>query len=215
MKIILIILAILITTSSKSFSLTYKKLETPMQVKWQDGSVGGKAMQEGFFGGENDFPNCKKLNHKIETGSLLRQGLTIFYRPDGKINSSENGLFDCKLNKGSITLVLDEGIGEMVDQTTIAFKKENSNNHFYVYKKYTNEWLYWVRNVDAAYSTEFNSNFQSRPATQEEIKHAEKLLTIYKNLDVASPAAKKYSSINNEVNQTQNQIYNKRGISKS
>lgn len=220
MKIILIILAILITTSSKSFSLTYKKLENVRGIAWTDGSQGGKAVDEGFFGAINNFPNCIKLKKYateadlawINSNIYLRQGLRVYYKPDGSIFSSDNGLYDCKLTAGKITFSLDEGISEQPEGALVFFKKENSSNHYYNYIKKDNAWSYVIRNMDAGKASELNANLKVRPATKEEIQHGEKLLQFYRNLDLSSPTAKKYLSINNindQLNQTQNKQTNK------
>jgi hypothetical protein len=204
MRNLLIIITILLITSSKAFSLTFKKLEK--YASFHSGYANG----EGFYGFLDDFPNCIKLKanfteieyQRITTGNNLRQGLNVFYYSDGTIHSSIYGLFDCKLYQGGVSIFLDEGISESPEQYQIYFKKENLNNHIYTYVIKHKEWRYTIRAIDSSgYAP--NSIGNIRAATQEEILHAEKLLKIYRNLDLSSPTSKIYSSLNEAVNQTE------------
>lgn len=213
MRNLLIIITILLITSSKAFPLTYKKYGEEFKHPWSDGIESGIRTSEGFYGLTlDDFPNCMKLKsyltenilQAIKGGVSVRQGLIVFYKSDGNIHTTDNGLRDCKLLNEVVRIGLDEGIVLNPNRTAIYFKKENSRNHIYVYEHQSRLWFYDTLNVDALGPSSSNANHIRRAATQEEILHAEKLLKIYRNLDVSSPSAKIYSSINDEVNKTQN-----------
>jgi hypothetical protein len=212
MKNLLIIIAILLTTSSNAFSLTYKKYGEEYKHPWSDGIESGIRTSEGFYGLTiDDFPNCIKLKsyltenilQAIKGGVQVRQGLIVYYKSDGNIYNTESGLRDCKLLNGVVGMGLDEGIIVNPNLNDIYFKKENSRNHVYVYEHQSKLWFYDTLNVDGLSASSSNANHIRRAATQEEILHAEKLLKIYRNLDLSSPTAKIYSSLNETINQTE------------
>lgn len=201
MRNLLIIITIMLITSSKAHSLTYKKLENlPTSQGWVN--------TEGFHGVTNDFPNCIKLKQYFpeldtklwQTGITLRQGLKVFFKPDGSISSTSNGLYDCKLVGGKIVESLDEGIAEFPEYFLVFFKKENFKLHSYYFDNKTKLWFYVIRPIDYAAA----ADYESRQTTREEDLHAEKLLKIYRNLDLSSPTAKVYSSLFEIINQTEN-----------
>lgn len=193
MKIILIILAILITTSSKSFSLEYGKTVNT-NITYEDGTK-GRAEVEGFFGeGDELFPNCKKMNVQFRS---LKQGLKVFYKQDGSIHSSENGLYDCSTYFGKITHVLVEGFTEGQGKIRIHYKRDNAIRYFYFFNDI---WHTGTDNVDVVLHNDPNSNYIQRPSTPEEINHAERLYKFYKEIDLSSPNAKKYNVINTSIN---------------
>jgi len=172
-----------------AFSYIYDKKTNP-KMHFSDGEI-GKGETEGFFVNANDAPNCKKFNINF---TLLRQGEQIAYRPNGKVSSIEKGLFDCRLSLDNKPLYgMWEGIIDQFEagERQIFFKNDTVNVHIYVQLK-NKEWIYVTRNVDTGFFNHPNANTFRRPATRNEIDHAEKLYTFYKNLDLSSRSAKIY-----------------------
>ena len=159
-------------------------------MHFSDGEI-GKGEAEGFFVSSYDAPNCKKFNINV---TLLRQGQQISYRRNGKVSSIEKGLFDCRLSLDNKPLyAMWEGIIDQfeVGERQIFFKNDAINVHIYAQLK-NKEWIYVTRNVDTAFFNHPNANTSRRPATKNEIEHAEKLYKFYKNLDLSSRSAKNY-----------------------
>ena len=182
-------LLLLIIFPDKAFSLTYDK-KVNKDIRQADGKTGGRSEGEGFWGNSSHTQNCKKFNFNYVA---LIQGQKIIYLSDGNLNEISKGLFDCMLdlnNKPAMGLV--EGIIEMPSQNNIQifFKNDGINRH--IYSKHNGTWTYWTRNIDAAFWNQPISNAKQRLATKEEIEHAEKLYTFYKNLDLSSRSAKIY-----------------------
>ena len=182
-------LLLLIIFPDKAFSLTYDK-KVNKDIRQVDGKTGGRSEGEGFWGNSSHAQNCKKFNFNY---LALIQGQKIIYLSDGNLNEISKGLFDCMLdlnNKPAMGLV--EGIIEMPSQNNIQifFKNDGINRH--IYSKHNGTWTYWTRNIDAAFWNQPISNAKQRLATKEEIEHAEKLYTFYKNLDLSSRSAKFY-----------------------
>lgn len=190
-KILLILFFLIqISVSEKSFSFEYYK-GVEIEFDNNDGRK-GKGEAEGFFARTNEFfPKCEILRTNL-TG--LRQGIKMFYGPDGKtIEGMEKGLFDCHIGRdGRIGHTLEEGINEGKGIIIVMYKTENKTK--YSYMKLNNVWF--SHQINADYSTPYdpNSNWKSRKSTVEEINHAEKLYIFYKNIDVSSPSAKNYGN---------------------
>jgi len=185
-----ILFSTLIFFPENSFSLTYdKKTQTRNVQSGGDGS-NVRAEIEGFFGNASNAPNCKKFNYNLRQ---IRQGLVVLYKNDTVV-SIEKGLFDCSLNsKNQPTYTMWEGLREEVTigETQIFFKHDSINKHVYVKDK-SGSWYYVTKNRDAVNWTQANANFTQRPATKDEIQHAEKLFIYFKNLDLSSRSAKIY-----------------------
>lgn len=210
MKIILTIFVILILLPTKAFSLTYDK-RVNTDIIFQDGTKGGKSETEGFWSDGNQFfPSCKRMNVNLFG---LRQGLRVFYKPDGSIHSSENGLYDCQVSFGRTAFGIVEGVAELPNFVTVHYKRDSTTRYYY--SKQNNIWYFSTANVDVAYTNDPNSNYKTRPATTEEINHAERLYKFYKEIDLSSPKAKKYTVLNtsihlNESKKTQEQAPTKK-----
>jgi hypothetical protein len=179
-----------------AFSLTYDK-KTNKQL-FADGKVSGGYTDEiGHFGKNNsDFENCKKLGANY---SGLRQGKKIHYNSDGKLKAIENGIFDCAYTSDNQhAFYMFEGIVEYHDKNSVMlhFKNDFLNQH--IYEKTNGLWIYYIKNKN--YPAPAPSTY--RPATQQEIQHAEKLYSFYKNADLSSPSAKIYNIINTDLNPT-------------
>ena len=188
-KFLIIAFLAFIIFPQQAFSLTYDK-RVNTDIKQSDGSTGGRSENEGFYGHASNAPNCKKFNFNY---TPLIQGQSILYLPNGTINDISKGLFGCMLdanNKAAMGLV--EGISEFPSQNNVQifFKNDGINRH--VYSKLNGTWTYWTRNIDAGFWTHPIANAKQRLATKEEIEHAEKLYTFYKNLDLSSRTAKIY-----------------------
>ena len=197
-NIFVIFFLIFVAIPQEAFPLTYDK-KTNTGVVWANNEKGGRSDSEGYYGNAKDFPSCGKLNYN-RTG--LRQGKKIIYKPDGKIHTFEQGLYDCQYsNSGEILLNMTEGFAEFPtdDAIQIFFKTDNLNNHVYVKEK--GKWKYATKNKDYAFWTHPKSNTIQRPATQPEIEHAEKLYRFYKNIDLSSPSAKIFGDkiLNNDI----------------
>ena len=191
MKKIFLFLFLLTFTifSEKAFSLTYDK-RVNTDIKRADGSTGGRSESEGFYGDTSNAPNCKKFNFNYVG---LIQGQKLVYQPNGTLNEISKGLFGCMLdanNKPALGLV--EGVTEIPNQDNIQifFKNDGINRH--IYSKLNGTWTYWTRNIDYAFWNHPLANTSQRLATKEEIEHAVKLYTFYKNLDLSSRSAKIY-----------------------
>ena len=172
-----------------AFSFTYDKKTNP-KMHFSDGDI-GKGEAEGFWVSTYDAPNCKKFNINF---TILRQGEQISYRPNGKVSAIEKGLFDCRLSLDNKPLyAIWEGIIDQLEagERQIFFKNDAINVHIYAQLK-NKEWIYVTRNVDTAFFNHPNANTFRRPATKNEIEHAEKLYKFYKNLDLSSRSAKSY-----------------------
>jgi hypothetical protein len=188
-KFLIITILAFIIFPQQAFSLTYgKKVNT--DIKQADGSTGGRSENEGFYGDASNASNCKKFNFNY---TPLIQGQSILYQPNGTINDISKGLFGCMLDKNNKPAMgLVEGISEFPSQNNVQifFKNDGINRH--VYSKLNGTWTYWTRNIDAGFWTHPIANAKQRLATKEEIEHAEKLYTFYKNLDLSSRTAKIY-----------------------
>ena len=188
-KFLIITILAFIIFPQQAFSLTYgKKVNT--DIKQADGSTGGRSENEGFYGDASNASNCKKFNFNY---TPLIQGQSIHYQPNGTINDISKGLFGCMLDKNNKPAMgLVEGISEFPSQNNVQifFKNDGINRH--VYSKLNGTWTYWTRNIDAGFWTHPIANAKQRLATKEEIEHAEKLYTFYKNLDLSSRTAKIY-----------------------
>jgi hypothetical protein len=189
----------------KAFPLTYsKKIST--DVIFQDGRKDGRTESEGFYGDNFDFfPICKKMNINAKG---LRQGLSVFFKSDGSI-SSENGIYDCQYGFGKVVFGLVEGINEGASGTFIFFDRDATTKYFY--RKINNIWYTETMLADFLLPEDPKSNHTQRPATTQEINHAERLYKFYKEIDLSSPKAKKYKVINtsihlNETKKTEEQV---------
>lgn len=178
----------------QAFSLTYDR-KTNKQLFAEGKVSGGYTDEIGHFGINNsDFENCKKLNFNA---SGLRQGKKIHYNSDGKLKAIENGIFDCAYTSDNrVALYMIEGITEYPDRNSVMlhFKNDYSNQH--IYEKFNGAWVYYTKNKN--YPAPTPSNY--RPATQQEIQHAERLFLLYKNIDLSSSSAKIYNIINTDFN---------------
>jgi hypothetical protein len=173
----------------KVFSLNYDKKINP-QLLFFDGTV-GRSEAEGHFVNGYDAPNCKKFNVHLQ---ILRQGESISYKSNGKLSAAEKGLFDCKLSNDNKPLyTLWEGIIDYFEygERQILFKNDKTNLHAYAQLK-NGDWFYFTRNQDVGFNEHPSSNYSRRPATKDEIEHAQKLYNFYKNIDVSSRSAKIY-----------------------
>ena len=197
-NIFIIFFLFFITFPQEAFPLIYDK-KTNKGVVWSTNEKGGRSESEGYYGSSKDFPSCSKANYK-DTG--LRQGKKIIYKPDGKIHTIEQGLYDCQYsNSGELILNMIEGFAEfpIEDGIQIFFKTDNLNNHVYVKEKGT--WRYATKNKNYAFWSHPKANTIQRLATQSEIEHAEKLYKFYKNIDLSSRSAKIYGDkiLNNDI----------------
>jgi len=180
--------------SEKAFSLTYDK-KVNRDIVFEDGAKGGRSESEGFYGSSFDFfPNCKKMNTNF---SGLRQGLKVFYKSDGSIFTSENGIYDCVKVPTRVGFGLIEGVTEKPGLITIHFKRDASTQYFYW--KQDNIWHLATMHTDYVYPTDPNSNYTTRTATVQEANHAERLYKFYREIDLSSPKAKKYKVINTSI----------------
>jgi hypothetical protein len=192
-KTLLIFFIFLVTIPHQAFSLTYDK-KTNKQL-FADGKISGGYTDEiGHYGKNNsDFENCKKLNANY---SGLRQGKKIHYSSDKKLKAIENGIFDCAYTSdNAVAFYLVEGIIEYHDRNSVIlhFKNDFSNQH--IYEKMNGAWVYYTKNKN--YPAPSPSSY--RPATQQEIQHAEKLYSLYKNIDLSGSSAKIYNIINKQT----------------
>jgi hypothetical protein len=182
-----LILVIFIIFPEKAFSLYYKK-DTTGKIHFNDGTTGTREA-EGFFGNSTNAPYCKKFNYHLTS---LIQGQKLVYKA-GKIYSIEKGKFDCGLTTdGKPMFHLIEGIVDHIEanELQVYFKNDGVNKH--AYYKFNTGWFYSTMNVNVVFANQPNANFFQRPATKDEIEHAEKLYTFYKNLDLSSTSAKIY-----------------------
>ena len=193
-NIFIIFFLFFITFPQHAFSLTYDK-KTNKQLFADGKASAGYTEEIGHFGINNsDFENCKKLNANY---SGLRQGKKIHYSPDGKLKAIENGIFDCAYTSdNTVAFYLLEGFIEYHDRNAVMlhFKNDFSNQH--IYEKQNGVWLFYIKNKN--YPAPAPSTY--RPATQQEIQHAEKLYSFYKNINFSSSSAKIYNIINTDLN---------------
>jgi len=194
-KIILVFFLAFVFIPEKTFSLTYEKHNLVSDIA----DVGkGNTEAEGYFSYQiNDYPLCKKLNEpKI---AALRQGIRIHYDPNKKIYAFEKGIFDCNYGweKNSTLLGIYEGMVEYLTKNTIViyYKHENGKSHGYM--KQINTWYTFTHDEKFLFN-DSRSLTQKILASADEIKHGERLLDFYNNLDVSSSSAKIYDGVINK-----------------
>lgn len=221
-KIFFSLLFVFVLISENVFALTYEKKNSIIKIPDQ---ADGRSESEGFYlNGVGGLPNCKKLNtHQV---SILRQGIRISYTASGKLHATEKGLFDCMMTEDNVVrAMLYEGliINHENSQIQIHFKNDNSKSYIYIKDQIsyqTEVWSYLEKAVEFI-RTDSRANTISRLATTEEIQHAKKLYLFYLNIDVSSPDAKKYNTINevsksiasqNINNRNDNNIYDKKTV---
>lgn len=196
MKILLIILSTIIIMPSKAFPLTYEKHNTIIS---DIGDVGkGNVEAEGYFSYQiNDYPICKKLNEpKIAS---LRQGIRIHYDPNKKVYAFEKGIFDCNYGweNNSILTGIYEGMVEYLTRDTIVIYYKHENGKSNGYMKQRNIWYTFTHDEKFLFN-DSRSLTQKNLASADEIKHGERLLDFYNNLDVSSSSAKIYDGVINK-----------------
>jgi hypothetical protein len=204
-SLFLIIYAFILISNSEASALWYEK-RINNDIFFSDGVKGGKSEEQGYFGPSDIFPGCKRLNAKFKG---LRQGLKVFYKPDGNIDSVQNGIFDCKYNGEQVSFFLVEGFSERPGVIQVVFMEDNFNTHYYT--KYENKWNYATRAINYGLQNSPAANLKIREATLKEIDHAEKLYKFYKEIDLSSANVKKYAVINtsirlNEIKKTEEQV---------
>ena len=178
----------IIILPEKAFSLSYDKKTTTGKILFDDGTK-GSTEAEGFYGNSSNAPNCKKFNYHLTS---LIQGQKLVYKA-GKIYSIEKGKFDCGLSPDNKPVYhLIEGIVDHVEANELQIFFKNDGVNQYIYYKSRAGWFYSTMNTYVVFPNQPNSNFFQRPATKDEIEHAEKLYTFYKNLDLSSRSAKIY-----------------------
>ena len=168
----------------QALSLTYDQKNVPAFI---DNKIQGNLESEGFYG---TGPDCKKMG--LSNYSHLRQGTQIVIL-NGKVRDFQKGLYDCKMfPDGQTRAIITEGLVEYpyLKEIQIYFKTE-SNIH-YMYRKVNAQWYLQTKNSYFNSWADPKANATQRLATQEEINHAEKLFTFYKNLDLSSRSAKIY-----------------------
>ena len=193
MKKIFFIFIFIIGFNNTALSLSWERNEN-RNVKLP-GNADGYTIGEGHWGSKlEEFTNCKILNKFIGKG--LRQGNKTFYNLDNKIVVYEKGLFDCIHFTDQIRYRIIEGISENPTDriTSIYFKRDNFKQYIYSYSN--NVWYLITLNKDY-FSGHQLANKISRVATQEEINHAERLLTFYKKIDLSSRNSTIFNNIIN------------------
>ena len=193
MKKIILVFVFILGFNNAALSLSWERNENK-NVKLP-GNANGYSIGEGHFGSKlEEFPNCKILNKFIGKG--LRQGNKTFYNLDNKIVAYEKGLFDCIHFTDQIRYRIIEGISENPTDriTSIYFKRDNFKQYIYSYSN--NVWYLITLNKDY-FSGHQLANKISRVATQEEIDHAERLLTFYKKIDLSSRNSTIFNNIIN------------------
>jgi hypothetical protein len=193
-KIILVFFLAFVFIPEKTFSLTYEKHNVVSDI----GDVGkGNTEAEGYFSYQvNEYPVCKKLNVTL---NFLRQGIRIHYDPNKKIYAFEKGIFDCSnaWEKNYALSGIYEGMIEYLTRDTIViyYKHENDKSHGYM--KQRNIWYTFTHDEKFLFN-DSRSLTQKNLASADEIKHGERLLDFYNNLDVSSSSAKIYDGVINK-----------------
>ena len=193
MKKIILVFVFILGFNNAALSLSWERNEN-RNVKLP-GNADGYTIGEGHWGSKlEEFTNCKILNKFIGKG--LRQGNKTFYNLDNKIVVYEKGLFDCIHFTDQIRYRIIEGISENTTDriTSIYFKRDNFKQYIYSYSN--NVWYLITLNKDY-FSGHQLANKISRVATQEEIDHAERLLTFYKKIDLSSRNSTIFNNIIN------------------
>lgn len=195
MKILLIILSTIIMMPSIAFPLTYEKHNTISDI----GGVGkGSSESEGYVSYQiNDFPLCKKLN-KSKIASL-RQGARIHYDQHKKIYAFEKGIFDCSYaweNNSTLTSIY-EGMVEYFTLDTILIYYTHKNEKAHGYMRQKNIWYTFTHDEKFLFGDSRSFTNKNNVASTKEIKHAERLLNFYNNLDVSTSSAKIYGDVIN------------------
>ena len=193
MKKIILVFVFILGFNNAALSLSWERNEN-RNVKLP-GNADGYTIGEGHWGSKlEEFTNCKILNKFIGKG--LRQGNKTFYNLDNKIVVYEKGLFDCIHFTDQIRYRIIEGISENPTDriTSIYFKRDNFKQYIYSYSN--NVWYLITLNKDY-FSGHQLANKISRVATQEEIDHAERLLTFYKKIDLSGRNSTIFNNIIN------------------